>query len=61
MEIEIPANTRAIVYVPATGADVIKISPLTSSESQLIGVGHRENDYIVFKMGSGKYHFEISK
>jgi len=61
MDVEIPANTRATVYVPATSADVIKISPLTSSESQLIGVGHRENDYIVFEIGSGKYHFEISK
>ncbi len=61
MDVEIPANTRATVFVPATSADVIKISPLTASESQLIGVGHRENDYIVFKIGSGKYHFEISK
>jgi len=61
MDVEIPANTRATIYVPATSADVIKISPLTSSELQSIGVGHRENDYIVFKFGSGKYHFEISK
>jgi alpha-L-rhamnosidase len=61
MDVEIPANTRATIYVPATSADVIKISPLTSSELQSVGVGHRENDYIVFKFGSGKYHFEISK
>jgi alpha-L-rhamnosidase len=47
-KIEIPANTTAIVYVPATSADTVSIEGAKPSRV--------ENGRAIFELGSGKYH-----
>ena len=61
MEVEIPTNTRATIYIPANQATQIKESGrplLEQKEIKLIG---EEKGYIVVETGSGKYYFEVSK
>ena len=58
---EIPANTTATIYIPITSAGEVTENgqPLSSSKnSQLIG---KEKDYLVVKVGSGKYTFSIAR
>ena len=57
MDVEIPANTRATVYIPTSSIDSIKEgdAPLNSSKNAKV-VG-KEGDYVVVEVGSGKYHF----
>ena len=47
--IEIPANTTATVYVPATGLKAVTAKGVKASRF--------ENGRAVFELGSGKYHF----
>jgi alpha-L-rhamnosidase len=61
MDIEIPANTTATIYVPSTDAAKIKENGLDLSAVKDITVSGTENGHVVLKTGSGKYHFEISK
>ena len=51
-QIQIPVNTTASVYVPATSPDSVKVKGLKASRF--------ENGQAIFELGSGKYHF-ISK
>ncbi|GAB2814633.1 family 78 glycoside hydrolase catalytic domain [Ferruginibacter profundus] len=58
MDVEIPANTTATVYVPSTAliakeGDILLPSPL--KDITVIGT---EDFYVILKVGSGKYHFE---
>ena len=48
-QIEIPANTTATVYVPATGLKAVTAKGVKASRF--------ENGRAVFELGSGKYHF----
>jgi alpha-L-rhamnosidase len=61
MEVEIPANTTATVYVPAANAGLITESdrPLVSSTD--IKISGEEDGYVVLQLGSGKYHFVVTK
>ena len=57
MDVEVPANTRATVYIPASSIDSIKEgdAPLNSlKDAKVVG---KEGDYVVVEIGSGKYHF----
>ncbi|MCK7555839.1 hypothetical protein MKQ70_12765 [Chitinophaga sedimenti] len=53
MDVEIPANTTATVYVPGN-ATVTEGGKALSSDVQMIGV---KDGYTVLKVGSGDYHF----
>ena len=48
-QIEIPANTTATVYVPATSLDAVKVKGVKASRF--------ENGRAIFELGSGNYHF----
>jgi alpha-L-rhamnosidase len=48
-QIEIPANTTATVYVPATSLENLKVKGVKASRF--------ENGRAIFELGSGKYHF----
>jgi alpha-L-rhamnosidase len=61
IDVEIPANTRATVYVPAAGAEKIKESGMPVSSSKDIQLAAAENGNVILKLGSGKYQFEVSK
>lgn len=57
---EIPSNTTATIYIPASAeTDVLESgSPLSSvKEIQVVG---KEKEYVVVKVGSGKYAFSAN-
>ena len=60
LSIEIPANTQASVFIPATSVDVISENgkPLTASKE--IKVISKEENYIQLEVGSGRYNFSIN-
>ena len=51
LSVEIPVNTTAEIYVPASSAEAINGSGLTPS-------GYADG-YVRFTCGSGKYRFEL--
>ena len=55
MDVTIPPNTKATVYIPATNAGAI-----TESGKALAGKATKEDEYVVVNIGSGVYHF-VSK
>ena len=57
LDVEIPANTTATVYVPAKSADAVKESGIALSSLNDIKVSGTEEGYVVLQVGSGKYHF----
>jgi alpha-L-rhamnosidase len=61
MDVEIPANTIATVYIPAAASDVVTESNTILSSVKDISVTGMENGYVVVKLGSGKYHFETKQ
>ena len=57
LDIEIPANTSATVYVPAGNAGSVQESGKPVSENKDIKVTGTEGNYVVLQTGSGVYHF----
>jgi alpha-L-rhamnosidase len=57
MDIEIPANTTATVYVPAIEAAGVLESGKAISAVKEITLAGLEEGYVVLKVGSGKYRF----
>jgi len=57
MDIEIPANTKAVIYIPASTAESVTESGKQLSELKEIIVTGKEGNYIVIQVGSGTYHF----
>ncbi len=59
MQVEIPANTRATIYIP--GSDVNKITEHGSvlSSSKSFKIRGQEEGYTVVETGSGKYAFVV--
>ena len=55
--ITIPANTKAIIYIPATSEDDVKESASATSEVEGIRFIKMENGNAVFEIGSGNYSF----
>lgn len=60
MDVEIPANTKATVYVPATSADAVRESNIPLSSIDGIIVTGTKDGYVELQLGSGKYHFTVS-
>jgi alpha-L-rhamnosidase len=56
-EIEVPANTKATVYIPANPAESIKENNIALASAKDIKIVGKENNYFVVEVGSGKYHF----
>lgn len=61
MEVEIPANTTATVYVPALNARAVSESGIVVTSINELKVSGEADGYVVLQMGSGVYHFVISK
>ena len=57
MDVEIPANTKAVVYIPAPSAESIFESGKPLAELKELVVKGKEGKYIVLQVGSGIYHF----
>ena len=58
LEITIPANTRARVFVPSAENSPVTEGSLEASQVEGIGVLEREAGCAVFSVGSGDYHFK---
>lgn len=61
MDVEIPANTTASIFVPAATADAVTENGVALSSVKDITVAGNNEGYIEIKAGSGKYHFEVKK
>jgi alpha-L-rhamnosidase len=57
LDVEVPVNTTAKIYIPGKSKDVVTESgkPLTDAEG--IKLLKKEDNYIVVEAGSGSYHF----
>ena len=60
--ITIPANTTAVVYIPANGEDKIKINgePSVSMVENTQFISY-EKGYLVYEFGSGSYNIVAMK
>ncbi|MEK6783327.1 MAG: family 78 glycoside hydrolase catalytic domain [Bacteroidota bacterium] len=61
LDVEIPANTKASVFVPAAAAENISESGKALSTAKEISAIGKEGNYIRLEMGSGKYSFVVKK
>ncbi|GGD04137.1 family 78 glycoside hydrolase catalytic domain [Hyunsoonleella pacifica] len=64
--IEVPVNTSAKVYVPATKKEVVFESDSVADQSnEITYIGTEKNDtvgnYIIYEVGSGIYNFKVSE
>jgi alpha-L-rhamnosidase len=56
LDVEIPPNTTATLYIPTNSIESIKEGNLALA-SKGIKVGGKEGSYVIVEVGSGKYHF----
>lgn len=61
MDVVIPANTMATVYVPAKDASAIAENGGAVASAKGIRVKGTEDGYVVMELGSGAYHFTATK
>jgi alpha-L-rhamnosidase len=61
MDVEIPPNTKATVFVPGQNAGAIKESGKVLSQVNGIKEKVSEDGYVVLELGSGNYHFVVKK
>ena len=57
LDVTIPPNASAVVYVPASGAGAITENGKSLASQNEISVGTSDGKYIELKIGSGEYHF----
>jgi alpha-L-rhamnosidase len=57
LEVEIPANTTATVYIPAEKPEMVKESGKDLASLYKQGEIQMENGYAIIRLGSGKYKF----
>jgi alpha-L-rhamnosidase len=61
IDIEIPANTTAAIFLPASTADSITESNNALTSAAEIKVIGEKDGYVQLQLGSGVYHFSIKK
>jgi alpha-L-rhamnosidase len=61
MNVEIPANAKATVYVPAAGANAVTENEGALAAAKGLQVMGAEDGYVVLQLGSGIYHFSAAK
>ena len=60
LQVEIPANTTATVYVPVQGDNEVMEGGMPLTDVKTIQVAGRDNGYLLLKLGSGKYEFSTA-
>jgi alpha-L-rhamnosidase len=58
MEVEIPANTTALVYVPADAPNEVKEGGKPAADSRGVQLVKQDGGQAIFQIGSGHYVFE---
>jgi alpha-L-rhamnosidase len=61
MDLEIPVNTKATVYLPAGSPDLITEGGKPVTQVPGIKTGGTENGWVFLDLGSGQYHFRIQE
>lgn len=61
LRITIPANTSAIVHVPASSAKKVKESGVPAEQAEEIRFLEMKNGTAVYQVGSGHYSFEVER
>jgi alpha-L-rhamnosidase len=61
LEVEIPANTTATVYVPASGPGQVKESGRPAADARGVHFIKQEGSRSIFEIGSGHYVFETAQ
>jgi alpha-L-rhamnosidase len=61
LNVEIPANTSATVYVPATSAEAVTESGIPAVKAEGVKFIMIENDLAVFLVESGRYNFQAKQ
>jgi alpha-L-rhamnosidase len=57
MDVEIPSNTTASIFIPATNvASILENGKPVSGEKEIMIKG-KQGNYIELQTGSGSYHF----
>ena len=59
LDVRIPANTTASIYLPASDANVIKEGTAVFDKAKGSTLLGKEEGYTVVKVGSGEYHFTM--
>jgi alpha-L-rhamnosidase len=58
LDVEVPANTVSVVYVPAADGGAVTESGQSLKMERDIEIIGMENGYLTLKLGSGVYHFK---
>jgi len=59
MDVEIPSNTTATIFIPAiTPASVSENGKPLSDQKEIVVKG-KQGNYIELQTGSGSYHFSV--
>jgi alpha-L-rhamnosidase len=61
LDVQIPANTTATIYVPATASNTILEGGKPIAAIENIKVGDTAGGYVALNVGSGLYHFSTAK
>jgi len=61
LDVEVPANTKATVYVPSDSADLITEGGKLLASVKEISVKGEEPGYVKMEVGSGRYSFVVKK
>ena len=60
LDVEIPANTTAKIYIPSSGADAITENNKPVASQKEIKIIGKQGEYVVVETGSGKYSFSTA-
>jgi alpha-L-rhamnosidase len=61
MDVEIPVNTTATIYVPAGNINLVTENGMILNSVKDIKAAGTEVGYVVLNIGSGKYHFVVKQ
>ena len=59
LKVTIPANTTALIYVPASKSSRITEGGLAAESARGLRLSRREADYTLFEAESGRYAFRV--
>jgi alpha-L-rhamnosidase len=59
--VEIPANTTALVYVPASDPGHVREGGKPAASSQGVRLFKQDADQTIFQIGSGRYVFKVAQ
>jgi len=59
LKVTIPCNTSALIYLPTIGKSSVLENGIPVNQSKEIQLVQKEQNYLVYRVGSGKYNFTV--